>query len=347
MKISKRVRYELISSILIFLGGAILQTVLFCDSCWDDRIILIKSSSISGFVWVALWKGSELSFDILDKWADWRDVPLKRLFLSLASMVLIVIVGFWGSYFLVLSGFFGQPISKVITYISARDTIPPIIITFAINSFMHGRGFLLAWREDALKYEKLKSEQLATQFNSLRNQVNPHFLFNSLNALSSLVYDNQDKAVDFIRKLSQVYRYVLDTRDKELVTLEEELGFLNSYIYLQQIRFDENLIIDIKLDDSINHLFVVPISLQMLFENAIKHNQISASKPLTIELFIADDYLYVINNLQEKMHKDSTGIGLANIMSRYSYFTKREVIVEKTDHQFKVGVPLIKSEENV
>ncbi len=344
MKISKRVWYEILSIILIFVFGGFIQTWAFCTGCLDEWDRFIRNSTLAGFVWVSLWKGSELSFDILDKWIDWLEAPLKRLLVSLASMVLIVVVGFWGSYFLVLAGIFGMEIEKVMQYVSARETIPPIIITFAINSFMHGRGFLLAWREDAVKYEKLKTEQIATQFNSLRNQVNPHFLFNSLNALSSLVYDDQDKAVEFIRKLSQVYRYVLDTKDKEVVTLEEEMDFLNSYIYLQKIRFDESLQININLQDKVMQHFVVPISLQMLLENAIKHNIISESKKLTIDIFHDEEYLYVSNNLQEKIHKDSTGIGLENIKSRYEYFSTKEVIVEKTDKVFKVGIPIVKSQ---
>ncbi|MCR9250245.1 MAG: histidine kinase [bacterium] len=344
MKINKRVRYEIISIILIFLVGGFIQTYLFCDNCSRDWDLFMKNALVAGFVWTSLWKGSEISFDVLDRWIDWLEAPLKRLFVSLASMVLVVIVGFWGSYLLVLSGIYGTPLDQALEYISAKETIPPIIITFAINSFMHGRGFLLSWRADAVKYEKLKTEQIATQFNSLRNQVNPHFLFNSLNALSSLVYDDQDKAVEFIRKLSQVYRYVLDTKDKEVVTLEEEMDFLNSYIYLQKIRFDESLVININLESNVMHHFVVPISLQMLLENAIKHNIISESKKLTIDIFHDEEYLYVSNNLQEKIHKDSTGIGLENIKSRYEYFSTKEVIVEKTDKVFKVGIPIVKSQ---
>ena len=102
---------------------------------------------------------------------------------------------------------------------------------------MHGRGFLIAWRQAAIDNEKLKTEQVAIQYNSLKNQVNPHFLFNSFNALSSLVYEDQDKAVEFIRKLSQVYRYVLDRKDEEVVPVEEELSFASNFIFLQKIRF--------------------------------------------------------------------------------------------------------------
>ena len=146
-------------------------------------------------------------------------------------------------------------------------------ITIVISLFMEGRAFLNNWRKAALDAERLQKENARAQYDALKNQVNPHFLFNSLNALTQLVYEDQDKAATFIKQLSEVYRYVLDTREKELVTIDEELSFIRSYLFLQQIRFGQKLQISILVDS--RDTLLPPLALQILVENAIKHNIIS------------------------------------------------------------------------
>ena len=166
-------------------------------------------------------------------------------------------------------------------------------------------------------------------------------MFNSLNALSSLVYKDQDQAVKFIKQLSEVYRYVLDTRDRELVSDEEEIKFLESYTFLQKIRFGDNLNIDVKLEDP--RTSFPPLVLQMLIENAIKHNEISTDHPLTINIFNEDGYTVVQNNLRKKriMKEDSPGIGLANISSRYEFLSEKKVEIEELDGKFIVRLPVL------
>lgn len=205
---------------------------------------------------------------------------------------------------------------------------------------MTGRAFLVNWRESAVEAERLKKEKMEAQYNSLRSQVNPHFLFNSLNALTNLVYQDQDKAVKFIKQLSTVYRYVLNTRDKELVPLTEELEFLHSYLFLQQIRFGEKLKLQVELN---GEGFVAPLVLQMLVENAIKHNIIADEQPLTIRVY-SENYLIVVeNNLQKKSipSEESTGAGLENIKRRYLFLSSVPVKVEAGDTVFKVSIPVI------
>ncbi len=340
----KRYGREALSFIGVFFLGGIIQVLSFCPDCFDDFRVLKNHFLVAGFLWMIIWKGSEYSVDILDHYFDWLDAPKKRLFASILSMFLIVIIGFWGVEVLILDMMIRE-MNFVDSIVSLRvkDLVVPLMITFTINSFMHGRGFLLAWREKAVQYEKLKTEQINTQYNSLKNQVNPHFLFNSLNALSSLVYEDQDRAVEFIRKLSEVYRYVLETKDKEIVSVQEELEFLNAYLYLQKIRFGENLIFNNTIETVVLDNYVVPISLQMLMENAIKHNVISNNKPLHVRVYNDGNYLYLENNLQEKLHKDSTGIGLQNIKDRYTLLSDKPVLISNENNIFKVAVPIIKS----
>lgn len=343
VKISKTIKDFLIYPIGLSIIGGFIQGVLFCGDCWDDPDLLLRRFFFQGSFWGVFTLGSQLSIYIANHFVNWLEAPLKRFILGLSLMVVFTIILFLMDFLFFQVIIWGNPFSKVWERVDGWIFASPILITFGVNTFFHGREFLLSWRQNSIDYERLKTEQIATQYDSLKNQVNPHFLFNSLNALTSLVYDDQEKAVEFIRKLSQVYRYVLDTKDKEVVEIAEEMEFLHSYLYLQKIRFEDNLTFEIDISDETKRLFTVPISLQMLLENAIKHNIVSQSKPLHISIKEDNGYLVISNNLQEKLHKDSTGIGLSNIKDRFGYMTKKEVIINKTDGKFEVKLPLIKS----
>ncbi len=193
--------------------------------------------------------------------------------------------------------------------------------------------FFKNWKEAAVQQEKLKREQLALQYETLKSQVSPHFLFNNLNSLTSLISSNPEKAIDFVKKLSDVYRYVLDQKNQELVDLETELKFLESYVFLQKIRFGANL--DVQIDAIPNHFKVIPLSVQMLVENAIKHNEISDQKPLTIRVFMSDDrYLTVENRVQKKSGSEGSGSGIQNIKNRYEFFTDKNVTINFNSERF-------------
>ncbi|MEP1095219.1 MAG: histidine kinase [Cyclobacteriaceae bacterium] len=238
---------------------------------------------------------------------------------------------------------FGKSFAEAAKSLNSGDLTTTIFITLGINTFMHGRAFLLGWRQVSIDMEKLRTEQISTQYQSLKNQVNPHFLFNSLNALTSLVYDDQAKAVEFIRKLSQVYRYVLDKKDEELVPIQDEIDFMTNFIFLQKIRFGDNLKIDVsnKCTDG----YLPPLALQILVENAIKHNVVSEKYPLTINVRISDDYCFIENSIKEKLEKDSTGVGLSNLESRYKYLSKREIMIENDGNRFIVKLPILQLEQ--
>jgi LytS/YehU family sensor histidine kinase len=199
---------------------------------------------------------------------------------------------------------FNQEIDENLIAELKETVIYSIIVTTIIMLFFTARGFLLSWRKAAIDIEKIQKEHISSQYEALKNQVNPHFLFNSLNALSALVYDQPDKAVEFINRLSDVYRYVLDSKDKEVVPVSEELTFIESYLFLLKARFENNLIAEIKIDGKDG--YVPPMSIQMLIENAVKHNEISQEHPLKLSLFQQDQYIYVQNNIQLKDHRDNT-----------------------------------------
>jgi LytS/YehU family sensor histidine kinase len=224
-------------------------------------------------------------------------------------------------------------------YFSALLTI---IFSLSISIVLTAASFFRNWKNSVVNEEKLKREHLALQYEALKNQVSPHFLFNSLNVLTSLVYINQDLAAQFIKQLSEVYRYVLDQRENELTEIDDELQFVESYIYLHKIRFDQGLNYEILINNKPEGK-IIPLSLQMMVENAIKHNVISANEPLHIRICIDRDYVTVSNNLQFKpIPGGSSHIGLQNLKARYDYLSNKPFEVNKLDNEFVVRIPLIK-----
>ena len=199
------------------------------------------------------------------------------------------------------------------------------------------------YKEAEVAREKLQRINLQSQLNTLKNQVNPHFLFNSLNTLTSLIPEDPNLAVEFVQKLSTSYRNILTFRDEKLISLEKELEALDSYVFLLKMRFQDKIIIENDIPASLNQHLIIPLSLQMLIENAVKHNIVSAKKPLTIKLNASDNYLIISNNKQIKLQDhNSTKVGLANITSRYKLVNDTEVKVIENENTFKVKLPLIK-----
>ncbi|WPP48644.1 sensor histidine kinase [Catalinimonas niigatensis] len=279
--------------------------------------------------------------DILNKRYSWIHYPVKRLLYSIAMLLYSFVFCLIAVYIFVNIQHSGNaPNITLSEYISY--TYIPLGIAVLITAFLTSRGFLMSWRQAAIESEQLKRAHIASQYESLKNQINPHFLFNSLNALTHLVYEDQDQAALFIRKLAEVYRYVLDTQEKEVVSLSEELAFVKSCVFLHKIRFEDNLQVDIQLPEDEN-LMLPPLSLQMLLENAIKHNEISDEHPLHIQITTQREHIVVTNTIQKKAHKEySSGLGLQNIKSRYEHLSSLSVEILEDLHGFTVKLPLLK-----
>jgi len=325
-------RRELKESALIALIG-IPWGYMMCPQCDSKMYAIIISANI----WVVLWKGNQLTGYYMDQWYDWLKQPVHRLVIGVlghAAFTALAILGIYYFYNLFFDLYLGN---LNITLLLA------IGVTFLVSAFLYGREFLIAWKQLAIDSERMKKEAITAKYESLKNQVNPHFLFNSFNVLTNLVYEDQDVAAKFIKKLSDVYRYVLEARNKELVSLEEELKFVEAYIFLQKIRHADSLKFQKKLD-GVNGVKVAPMALQMLVENSIKHNIVAENQPLTIHLYTEGDYIYVRNTLQKKniIKEAGSGIGLSNIKARYEFLSEVPVDVQEENNEFKVGLPLIK-----
>ncbi len=195
---------------------------------------------------------------------------------------------------------------------------------------------------DAIEKERLKQQSLQNELAALKNQVNPHFLFNSLNSLSLLVREDQKAAGKFINKLSFLYRYILQSKDQDLVTLKEELRFLESYIHLIEVRYRENFIVNINIKGDLLQKKIPTLALQLLMENAVKHNEISDDRPLKVEVFDEGNYLVIKNRLQERTgNLESTNIGLSNLNIRFKLYMDKELEVLKEEGHFVVKIPVV------
>ena len=220
--------------------------------------------------------------------------------------------------------------------------IPGILVSIIVLLIDIGIQFYRSLQATLLETEKHKSESAIAQLQNLKNQINPHFLFNNLSILSALVYKGDRKAVEFINEFSQVYRYVLSNEKTELVSLNDELTFLNHYIYLLSIRFEKGINFNITIDNNQRDLFIIPMCLQILVENTIQHNEISIHKPLTVEIYTSKNSLIIENKIQLRRQKEeSSQIGLENIKKRFAYFTNIEVEISNDGNNFKVILPLI------
>ena len=219
-----------------------------------------------------------------------------------------------------------------------------LVIAFGYFLLEHYTRINRELQKNKMEILQLEQKNLLSQLESLKNQIDPHFLFNTFGTLISLIEKDQSLAIDFVEELSKVYRYILQTQHQELVEIKDELDFINSYIFLLSKRFEKNLNINLKISIGWLNYLIPPLSLQLLIENAVKHNIISSEKPLNISISIdEDEYLNIENNFQKKRtFESSTKIGLENLKSRYRFFTDRKVEIISDENIFQVRIPLIK-----
>ncbi|GAB3993815.1 hypothetical protein GCM10028807_30020 [Spirosoma daeguense] len=219
----------------------------------------------------------------------------------------------------------------------------PFVFLVPVVAIYEGRYLYRQWWATYYEAERLKQENLQSQLNSLKAQINPHFLFNSLSTLSSLVTEDPPRAEAFIDELASVYRYVLQTNNQPLTTLATELQFIEAYFHLLQTRFGKGITLDVAVDEEYTAFLLPPLTLQLLVENAVKHNTVLPSRPLQIRIFTEhNNNLFIVNTLHKKQQTIlSNRTGLANIQAKYHLLNRSSVIIEQTDDSFQVTLPLI------
>lgn len=311
------------------------------DSLFDFPVGDLPLILFVFFLVLSIWEGNRALGHFIYQQPDnrYQYRPLIKHFLI--SILWVLLLSFLSN--LLVSAFFEIP--------SGSSELKLMIgFTFRINLFLHCINAINYYRKQGNDYqieaERFKKESAEAQFDALRKQINPHFLFNSFNVLSTLVYQDADTAAKFIDQLSQVYRYLLKNQESKLVRLNEEMDFLEAYIYLMKIRFQDNLRIENTVDDQSSQKYIAPAALQLLIENAIKHNEVSKRSPLTISLYNENGHLIVENNIQLKdQQEESSNVGLNNIINRYTFISKENPVIVKSNGKFTVKIPLIDVEE--
>lgn len=279
-----------------------------------------------------------------DKILPWQNIPrkinirlvLETLVTSLSAGMIIAALAF------ALNKLFPQPSDINMLQVYFDNITVAVIVNLIALGIIEGNSIYVMWKQSLLNSEILRRENIESRFAVLKNQVNPHFLFNSMNVLSSLVVQSPDKAREFINDFSKIYRYIFDAGDEPVIEVKQELDFIHAFISLHQKRHGANLGFSVKISGDILGRFIPVLSLQILVENAIKHNEISDQHPLRIAIYDENGYLFVRNNYQPREEKlESMGIGLANLKERYRYLSDKEPVFAIKNDEYFAGLPLL------
>lgn len=287
-------------------------------------------------------------FDYMERRQWKKNDTIKRIVIGVVGSTIITLIGLFVLRASTSVLYLGRTFEAFLANEKPQYYKFGLWITLAIVAVFHLVYFYNKYQQNKIKEQKVIAGTASAKFDALKNQLDPHFLFNSLNVLTSLIEENPDSAQKFTTSLSKVYRYVLEQKNKELVTVDEELQFAKTYMSLLKMRFEDSIVFSMPDKASNPESKVVPLSLQLLLENAVKHNMVTSSKPLHIKIYENQNNLVVENNLQPKqIVKKSSGVGLSNIMQRYDLLTNRKVNISKQANRFAVAIPMLTKQISV
>ena len=284
-------------------------------------------------------------FEFINHRINWERYARFRLIIGAMGSVVVTIFGVFLIRMFIKTVIERKDLSTFLTNEKFHYYIVSLLITLIVSLVFHTIYYYKKAQEKKVKEQKIIAGTASAQFESLKNQIDPHFLFNSLNVLSSLIEENPENAQRFTTSLSKIYRYVLEQKDKELVLVSEELAFAKTYMNLLKMRFENSLFYELPEHILNDNAMVVPLSLQLLLENAVKHNRVSEKKPLSIRIKIVGDVLIIENDLQKKkVLENRKGVGLQNIIDRYAILTHRKVEIVESQTLFSVSLPILTKE---
>jgi two-component system LytT family sensor kinase len=327
----------------MFIVGAIISAMLHAIQSVDEggdgeKYSLIMSIGLTFLIWEGnLWLDRQFA-----KKLPWSKNPFLRIVIQVSTNV-IYSAGLIYSAMLIYNNYVCTVPEPTKERFLSLSIIIGTLVSLLLLTVEFGKQFFIQWKLSLIEVERYKKESIEAQLEVLKAQINPHFLFNNLSVLSSLVYIDQDKAVEFINQFSKVYRYVIESNNKELVTLNTEMEFIQSYIFLLKIRFGANINFNIEVDTAFGNYLIPPMALEIILENTIKHNEVSIEKPLFVSIQTTkQNYLIISNNLQLRNDVEKgTQLGLKNIKQRYIHYTDQPVHIEKKNDQFVVQIPLL------
>ncbi len=301
------------------------------------HMLSILVATLTSYV---IWEGSKLIQALVLFFFPWEKSIIQHLVYEIACIFvfssLMLIIGILTYGYLVSA-------VNITLGVVLQNIFVSFLLALLFIAFNEGAFLFAKWKQSLLEQERLRQENLVARVESLKKQLDPHFLFNSLSVLSGVVYKDPLLADQFITKLSQVYRYVLEHNDENQVPFSKEIAMVKAYCFLLNVRFYNQVILDVQPCET--SFYVLPMSIQLLVENAVKHNRISQNHPLLLRIYSAENILWVENSLNLKEVKEvSTGIGLKNLEARYKYITGKPIIIENNKEVFRVGLPQILAE---
>lgn len=281
-------------------------------------------------------------FNSLNKFFPWEELPRQRAVYGIIGSIVLTMFTLIVLNILMYVVYYGRGIESLWSNSNKGFYMSALVITMIVTITIHAISFFKEIQKERKISSRLREEKLATELNALRSHVDPHFLFNSFNVLSGLIDEDSDKAQEFLAGLSKIYRYILEKRNEETSSLDEELSFTDKYIDLQKMRFENSIQVESKISADGMHKRIPSLTLQLLLENAIKHNGFSESDPLKIMMTEQDGYLTVSNNVKPRKNiSESSKMGLDNIKERYRLLAQKDIEVRATKESFTVKIPLI------
>jgi len=345
LRFLQRLFFAIAAISLLIPGVFILREILLgTDLKWSSEYILLHNIVFTFTVSSAIFAANITTGRSLDKYVPWTGNVRQRIIIEflITSINAALIMLLW-TY--VYFQFIDIPVGSFKIYLF-ENILTALVVNLIATTIMESNDIFQQWKASLVEAERLQKESLRTQYEALKAQVNPHFLFNSLNTLSSLVHADPDLAEEFIDEFARFYRYILEIKDKNLVSLREELSMMDSYVYLQKIRFGDTLQVENRIDNSFLDHLLPPLTLQILAENAIKHNALSPEYPLLISLEIKNGFLLMKNNLHQRQEEiKSTGLGLLNLKEKYKILSEAQPEFNQQDQRYVASIPLI-SQQN-
>ncbi len=328
------------SALKVWVVFGVISVVINGNFTLQGVLLGFLFSSLYGF---GLGFGSGVISSICGYKFDWVSETRKAALVTFTVLFIYTsVVTFAINYFTVVV-ISNKPLLKLLDNGYLWTMVLTVFMTLGICSFFFAKSFMETWKESIQKEEKLKAENIEAKYDALRNQTDPHFFFNSLNVLSSLVDEDTDMAQKFISELAKLYRYVLQMRNKELAMVSEEISFVKEYVFLQSMRFENS--VECRIGDlaDVNDSKIPTLALQLLLENVFKHNVISESNKMIINIFHDKGMLIIKNTKRSKPSiVKSNGVGVENLKARYTFFTDNLVEIFDNDEFYEIRLPLIK-----
>ena len=335
----KSISFSVFIVAIIFVANLLINLFLGVKLTWE----VVRQVLMLNFVYgLPLCVANSWLADYQDITIPWDKEPHKRAFWGVFGSILLTMGLIITINFVMWVIIWKNPISALWAHENRTFYLIALLITIIVSVTLHAISFFKEGQKERNISAQLRQQKLASELNALRSQVDPHFLFNSFNVLSGLIEEDKEKAQEFLAGLSNIYRYVLEQKDEDTRTVEEELNFARLYLRLQQMRFENSIQLKTQIGTDILNKKLPSLSLQLLLENAIKHNGFDEEDPLNIEILDIGDALTISNNRRMRSNMaPSNGVGLQNIKDRYRLLTKKEPTIESNNDSFTVKLPLI------